>query len=62
MPNSSHLSGVIKNSSQTLTYDNIENDDTIGTNGSAMRQVMFNLVNVPGYHLEYRVHLSLIHI
>ena len=58
MPNSSHLSGVIKNSSQTLTYDNIENDDTIGTNGSAMRQVMFNLVNVPGYHLEYRVHSS----
>ena len=58
MPNSSHLSGVIKNSSQTLTYDNIENDDTIGTNGSAMRQVMFNLENVPGYHLEYRVHSS----
>ena len=26
MPNSSHLSGVIKNSSQTLTYDNIESD------------------------------------
>ena len=58
MPNSSHLSGVIKNSSQTLTYDNIESDDAIGTNGSAMRQVMFNLENVPGYHLEYQVHSS----
>ncbi|MDO5812888.1 MAG: Ig-like domain-containing protein [Bacillota bacterium] len=56
MPNSSHLSGVIKNTSQTLTYDNIENEDTIGTDGKAMRQVMFNLKNVAGYHLEYRVH------
>ena len=56
MPNSSHLSGIVKTSSQTLSYENIENEDIIGSNGNAMRQVMFNLDNISGYHLEYRVH------
>ena len=56
MPLSAHLSATIKTSSSTLNYDNIEKDTTIGKANEPMRQVMFNLSNVAGYHLEYRVH------
>lgn len=58
MPNSSHLSAVIKTSKQTVVYNNIENGTTVGVNGQAMRRVKFNFSNVAGYHLEYRVHSS----
>ena len=34
----------------------LKNSTILGTNDSAMRQVKFSLDNVPGYHLEYRVH------
>ena len=54
--NSAHLSGTVKTSNSTLEYANIESNTLIGTDGVAMRQVKFNLENVPGYHLEYRVH------
>ena len=54
--NSAHLSGTVINTSSTIEYENIENSTILGTNDSAMRQVKFSLDNVPGYHLEYRVH------
>ena len=54
--NSAHLSGTVKTSNSILEYANIESNTLIGTDGVAMRQVKFNLENVPGYHLEYRVH------
>lgn len=56
MPNSAYLSAVVKTTSQTKVYNYLKNGDIIGINGQAMRQVKFNLVNVAGYHLEYRVH------
>ena len=56
MPLSAHLSAIIKTNSSTLNYDNIEKDTTIGKTNEPMRQVMFDLSNVEGYHLEYRVH------
>lgn len=55
---SAHLSATIKNSQQTLTYDNIEFNTLVGTDGLPLRQINFNLENVAGYHLEYRVHCS----
>ncbi|WP_294581720.1 Ig-like domain-containing protein, partial [uncultured Thomasclavelia sp.] len=54
--NSAHLSGTIKNTAGTIEYQNIENSTVLGTQDKAMRQVKFSLDNVPGYHLEYRVH------
>ncbi|MFQ6792500.1 MAG: Ig-like domain-containing protein [Thomasclavelia sp.] len=55
-PNSTHLSGTVKTSKSTLEYENIESDTVLGNAGVAMQQVKFDLDNIPGYHLEYRVH------
>lgn len=55
---SAHLSATVKNSKQTLTYDNIESNTVVGSDGLALRQINFDLENVAGYHLEYRVHCS----
>ena len=58
VPYSTHLYGTIKTTAGQKNYDNIENDTLIGIDGKAMTQVNFGLENVPGYHLEYRVHSS----
>lgn len=53
--NSAYLSGTIKTVSETLEYENIGSSTVLGANGTATRQVKFNLENVSGYHIEYRV-------
>lgn len=57
VPRSTHLSGKIFTSDRGwIEYSNIESDTTVGMEGSPIQIVNFDLNNVPGYRLEYRVH------
>lgn len=57
VPNSMHLSGKVFIKDQGYAeYSYINNQTIVGTNGKALQKVMFNLENINGYKLYYRVH------
>ncbi|MDL2276158.1 hypothetical protein LJC02_00745 [Breznakia sp. OttesenSCG-928-G09] len=59
VPNSANLTGKASGAGYGWqTYNHITSKTVLGKDGKAMQQVVFDLKNVAGYRLEYRVHSS----